>query len=115
MYTSTKSWRGYIFTTVCVSVCLSVCVSVCVPAKRLNRFERSFCLMFAYRTGSNPIEISDLGLKVKVTMTENVSKNDEKKFAKNSTMNIFEKKPYCLIEHFIAVIFIPNMTILHNK
>ena len=29
-YTSTKSWRGYIFTTVCLCVCLSVCVCVCV-------------------------------------------------------------------------------------
>ena len=31
-YTSTKSWRGYIFTTVClcVCVCVCVCVSVCV-------------------------------------------------------------------------------------
>ena len=26
-YTSTKSWRGYIFTSVCLCVCLSVCVS----------------------------------------------------------------------------------------
>ena len=34
--------------------------------------------MVAYRTGSNPIEIGDLGLKGKVTVTENVSKNDEK-------------------------------------
>ena len=32
-----------------------------------------------------------------------------KKFAKNSTMNIFENKPYYLIEHFIAVILIPNI------
>ena len=31
-YTSTKLWRGYIFTSVCVSVCvcLSVCLSVCM-------------------------------------------------------------------------------------
>ena len=35
--------------------------------------------MVAYRTGSNPIEIGDLGLKVKVTVTENVCKNDKKK------------------------------------
>ena len=28
-YTSTKSWRGYIFTSVCLCVCLSVCLSVC--------------------------------------------------------------------------------------
>ena len=34
--------------------------------------------MVAYNTGSNPIEFSDLGLKVKVTVTENVCKNDEK-------------------------------------
>ena len=33
--------------------------------------------MVAYRTGSNPIEIGDLGSKVKVTVTENVCKNDE--------------------------------------
>ena len=29
-YTSTKSWRGYIFTTVCLCVCVCVSVSVCV-------------------------------------------------------------------------------------
>ena len=29
-YTSTKSWRGYIFTSVCLSVCVCVCVCVCV-------------------------------------------------------------------------------------
>ena len=31
-YTSTKSWRGYIFNAVClcVCVCLSICLSVCV-------------------------------------------------------------------------------------
>ena len=33
--------------------------------------------MVAYRIGSNPIEIGDLGLKVKVTVTENVCNNDE--------------------------------------
>ena len=27
-YTSTKSWRGYIFTSVCLCVCVSVCVCV---------------------------------------------------------------------------------------
>ena len=54
-YTSTKSWRGYIFTSVClcvcvcVCVCLSVCVSVCpallvnkIPAERMHRFGRGF-------------------------------------------------------------------------
>ena len=34
--------------------------------------------MIAYYTGSSPIEMGDLGSKVKVTVTENVFKNDEK-------------------------------------
>ena len=34
--------------------------------------------MVAYNTGSDLIEIGDLGSKVKVTVTENVYKNDEK-------------------------------------
>ena len=71
--------------------------------------------MVAYNTGSNPIEFGDLGSKVKVTMTENVCKNDEKKFAKNSNLNIFEIRSHHSIGNFIAVILIPNMTILHNK
>ena len=71
--------------------------------------------MVAFCTGSDPIEIGDLGSKVKVTVTENVSKNDEKKFAKNSTINIFENKTYCSIDHFIAVILIPNTVHTVNK
>ena len=38
--------------------------------------------MVAYRIGKNPIEIGDLGSKVKVTVPENVCKNDEKKSPK---------------------------------
>ena len=46
-YTSTKSWRGYIFITVCLSVCVCVCVRVClsvnkIPAERMRRFGRGF-------------------------------------------------------------------------
>ena len=78
-YTSKKSWRGYIFTAVClcVCVCLSVCVSVClallvnkIPVKRMYRFGRGFLYMAAYNTDSNPVEIGDLGSKVKVTVTQ---------------------------------------------
>ena len=29
-YISTNSWRGYIFTAVCLSVCVCVCLYVCV-------------------------------------------------------------------------------------
>ena len=81
-YTSTKSWRGYIFIAVsvcvyvcvCMYVCMSVCLSVClsvkkIPAKQMNQFGRGFRLIVAYHTGSNPIEIGDLGWKVKVTVT----------------------------------------------
>ena len=38
--------------------------------------------MVAYNTGSNPIEIGDLGSKVKVTVTKNISKIDETKSLK---------------------------------
>ena len=53
--------------------------------------------MVASNTGSNHFEIDDLGSKVKVTVTENVSKIDEKN-AKNSTINIFEKKNTLLFD-----------------
>ena len=68
--------------------------------------------MIAYRTGSNPIEIGDLVPKVKVTVTENVCKNDEKK---KSNLVIFEIRSHHSIGNFIAVNLIPNMTILQNK
>ena len=71
--------------------------------------------MVAYNTGSDPIEIGDLGSKVKVTVTENVCKNDEKKIAKNSDIDIFEIRSNYSIGNFSAVILIPNMTILQNK
>ena len=46
-YTSTKSWRGYIFTSVCLSVCVCVCVCVCpfvnkMPIEPIHRFRRGF-------------------------------------------------------------------------
>ena len=44
-YTSTKSWRGYIFTAVCLCVCVSVCPEILVneiPAEQMHRFGRSF-------------------------------------------------------------------------
>ena len=75
-YTSTKSLRGSFFFTsvylcVCVSVCLSVCLSVCeqIPIKPLHWFWRSLRLIVANCSSSNPIEIGDLGSKVKVTVT----------------------------------------------
>ena len=89
-----------------------MCVSVNkIPAERMHQFGCGFRLIVGYCTGSDPIEIGDLGFKVKVTVTENLSKNDEKKIAKNSIMNLFNNKSYNLIKHFIAVVLIPNMTI----
>ena len=43
--------------------------------------------MVAYCTGLDHIDIGDPGLKVKVTVTENVSQNGGKKFTKNSNAN----------------------------
>ena len=46
----------------CVCVCLSVCLSVNkIPAERTHRFGRGFRPMVAYHTGSDTIEIGDLG------------------------------------------------------
>ena len=82
-----------------------------IPAERMHRFR----YMVAYNTGSDHIEIGDLGSKVKVTVTENVCTMMKKKFAKNSNLDIFEIRSHHLIGNFIAVILIPNMTILQNK
>ena len=61
--------------------------------------------MVAYRIGSNPIEIGDLGAKVKVTVTENVCKNDKKKIRQKfksrhflNKISSFDWKFYC--RHF---------------
>ena len=124
-YTSTKSWRGYIFTSVCLCVCVCVCLSGFlvnkIPAERMHRFWRGFRQMVAYNTGSDPIEFGNLGSKVKVTVTENVCKNDEqwwKKFAKISNLDIFEIRSHHLIGNFIAVIWYqiwPYCTINNSK
>ena len=45
-YTSTKSWRGYIFTAVClcVSLCVCMCLSVCVSTVFLwTKFQPNGC------------------------------------------------------------------------
>ena len=52
-HTSTKSWRGNIFTPVCLCVCVCVCVcmSVCmsgflmnkISAERMHRLGHGFC------------------------------------------------------------------------
>ena len=59
--------------------------------------------MVAYNTGSDPIEFGDLRSKVKVTVIEYVCKNDEKKFTKNSNLDIFEIRSFdwkCYCRHF---------------
>ena len=42
--------------------------------------------------GSDPIEIGDIGPKVKVNVTENVSKNNENNLLKNQLLSFFESK-----------------------
>ena len=65
--------EGYLFTAVCLCVCLCVCVCPVllvnkIPDKWMHWFGRCFRQMAVYRTGSNPIEIGDLGSKIKVTV-----------------------------------------------
>ena len=50
---------------------MCVCQSVNkIPAEGMHRFGLIFAAMVAYRTDSDPNEIGDLWLKVKVTMTQ---------------------------------------------
>ena len=78
VYTSTKSWRGYIFTAVCLCVCVSVCLSVCVCVcvwlfsceQNSSRTDAPIWTRFSLNGCSDPIEISDLGSKVKVTVAQ---------------------------------------------
>ena len=68
-YTSAKLFRDYTFTAVCLCVCVCPALRVSkIPAEQVHRFGRGFRWMFAYHTGLDPIEISDLGSKVKVTV-----------------------------------------------
>ena len=46
-YTSTKSWRGYIFTAVCLCVCLSVCVSGSSCEQNSSRTDESIWTRFS--------------------------------------------------------------------
>ena len=73
-------------------MCVSGVLVNKIPAERMHRFGRGFRLMVAYRTrtGSNPIELGDLGSKVKVTVTENVCKNDEKSSPKIHIKTFFK-------------------------
>ena len=72
-YTSTKWWRGNIFTAVCV--CLAVNK---IPAKRMHQFQCSFFKMNVHCTDSDPIKIRDPGSKGKVTVIKNTSENIKK-------------------------------------
>ena len=62
---------------VCVSVCLSVCLCLSdsllvnkIPAERMHRIGRGFHRTVAYCIDSYPIEFDNLGLKVKVAVTQ---------------------------------------------
>ena len=73
-YTSTKSWRGYIFTAVCLCMCLCVCVSTAFlwtefQPNRCTDLDAVFAKWLLTALAQKPIEIGDLGSKIKVTMT----------------------------------------------
>ena len=73
-YTSTKSWRGYIFTAVCLCVCLSVCVSCSACEQNSSQTDAPIWMRFLLNGclphWLDPIEIGEHGSKVKVTVTQ---------------------------------------------
>ena len=69
--------------------------------------------MAAYRTGSNSIKICGPGSKVKVTVIENISQNDEKKIGLSleSYPPRFYKPDFSYVGVRVWVGFNPNLTI----
>ena len=81
IFTPPRNRGGVIFSLqfVCVSVCVSGILVNKIPAERMHRpiwtrFSLNGCLQHWLGTYWN----GDLGSKVKVTVTENVCKNDKK-------------------------------------
>ena len=65
---------------------LSVFLSVCLSVNKISAANEYTILdsvfakwLLTYRTALDPIKISDLGLKVKISVTKNVCHNDDKK------------------------------------
>ena len=69
-YTSPKSWKGCIFTAICLCVSVRLCMWTKFQLTGFINLDAFFCYTVAYHTGSDPIEIGDLGSKVKVTVTQ---------------------------------------------
>ena len=64
-----------IMMVLCFNCCLSVRMAVClsvnkIPAERMHQFGRNFRYTVVYSTGTDPVEICDLGSKVKVTVNQ---------------------------------------------
>ena len=89
-YTSTKSWRGYIFTAVCLCVC--VCLSVC-PIFLWTKFQPNRCtdldavfakwlLKTLARTLLNLVTLGPRSRSRWPKMYVKMMKNDEKKSPK---------------------------------
>ena len=71
-YISTKIVNGLHFhCSLPVCLCACVCLSVnIIQNDKIRQFGRDFLFRITYRTGSNPIKIGDIWLKVKVRMTQ---------------------------------------------
>ena len=87
--TTTQSWKCYIFNAICLCVYLSFNI---ISAKRIHRFECGFCLMAAYRIGLDPIEISDLSMKVNVTVMQSTWTNYCQKMRLNVKIEFSKRK-----------------------
>ena len=69
-------WVDQLLQFVCVW--LSACVRLHAFEQNSSLRDRPIWTQFSLHTDTDPIEIGDLGSKVKVTVNENVSKSDEK-------------------------------------
>ena len=71
--------------------------------------------MVSYYTGADPIEIGDLGSKVKVTVTENVCKIDEKNCKKFKSKHFLNQIPLFDWKFDNRHFDTKYMTISHNE
>ena len=60
-YTSTKSWRGYIFTSVCLCVCECALRVNKIPAEWENRFGRGFAKWLITALAQTRLKLVTLG------------------------------------------------------
>ena len=107
IFTPPQNCGGVIFLLqfVCVLVCVSVCVSdgFLWTKFQLNGWtdlDAFFAKWLVTALAQTLLKLVTLGPRIR-SLWQKMYLKMTKKIAKNSTMNILENKPYCLIEHLI--------------